>query len=134
MCVVEPTHMGVTGGKVAIRVREARVLLDREKQFRHRLSETPTKKMRGSYYLEGRADPGARTESQRSLGMLDRDVELAGPIPEYAANEPAAGVIRVERQGTIDQRHHRADVLAEIGKPLGGMHQDAWVIAGRLQR
>src|SRR5258707_15395240 len=35
------------------------------------------------------------------------------PQPEEAANVPAAGIARVERQCTVDERHRRADVLAE---------------------
>src|SRR5690348_17667642 len=36
---------------------------------------------------------------------------------------------RVERQCAIDQRHHRADVLAEVGQREGGRRQDARVVA-----
>jgi hypothetical protein len=46
--------------------------------------------------------------------MLDSDVGLARIIPEQSTNEPAAREARVERKRTIDQRHHGADVLAEI--------------------
>jgi hypothetical protein len=34
---------------------------------------------------EGRANAGAGTEAQRGIEMLDRDVRLARPIPESAA-------------------------------------------------
>ncbi len=44
--VVEPTHMGVAGGEKAIRARKARILLDREEQFRHCLIEAPSEEMR----------------------------------------------------------------------------------------
>ena len=46
---------------------------------------------------------------------------------------PAAREVRVERQGTVDQRHHGADVLAEIGQREGGIRQDARVVAGHFQ-
>jgi hypothetical protein len=36
-------------------------------------------------------------------------------------------------QGAVDQRHHRADVLPEIGQRLGGICQDARVVAGHFQ-
>ena len=41
--------------------------------------------------------------------------------------------IRVEREGAVDQRHHRADVLAVIGQRIGGIGQDAWVAPGHFQ-
>ena len=46
---------------------------------------------------------------------------------------PAAREVRVERQGAIDQRHHGADVLAEIGQREGGIRQDARIVAGHFQ-
>jgi len=76
--------------------------------------ETPAVEMRGAYYKERRATTGTGTKAQRGLDMLDRDVGLARPLPEDAAQVPAAGIVRVERQRTVDQRHHSADVLAEI--------------------
>ena len=89
--------------------------------------------MRPAYREEGIADAGAGTESQRGLDMLDRDVVLADPIPEVAADEPATCKIRVEGQGAVHQRHHRADVLAEVSQRLGGIRQDARVVAGHFQ-
>src|SRR5215469_6557949 len=65
--------------------------------------------------------------------MLDRDVGLTGPIPEGATDLPAAREARVEREGAIDQRHHRTDVLAEIRQRSGGIGKDARIIAGDLQ-
>ena len=46
---------------------------------------------------------------------------------------PAAREIRVEREGTIDQCHHGADILAKIGQRLGGIRQDARVVARHFQ-
>src|SRR5260221_3252342 len=65
--------------------------------------------------------------------MLDRAVWLARPDPEKAANVPAASVVRIKRQGMINQRYHGADVLAEIGQRKGGIRQDPRVVAGYLQ-
>ena len=48
-CVIEPTHMGVAGGESAVRRREARIILDREKQFRHCFSEAPTEETGVAY-------------------------------------------------------------------------------------
>jgi hypothetical protein len=89
-CVVEPTHMGVAGGEIAMRLRVARILLDRKEQFRHCLIELPAEEMRGAYHTERRADPGAGTEAQRGFAMLDRDVQLARAPSEEAAVMPAA--------------------------------------------
>ena len=72
LCVVESTRMGVAGDKAAIRQREACILLDREEQLRHGLTEAPAGEMRGAYYKERRADADAGTEAQRGFGMLDR--------------------------------------------------------------
>ena len=72
--------------------------------------------MRGAYYKKRREDAGAGTEAQRSFDMPDRDVRLSRPHSENGADVPAAREIRVEREGTVNQRHHRADVLAEIGQ------------------
>ena len=77
--VVEPAHMRVAGGEIAIRLRVAWILLDREEQLRHCLIEAPAEEMRGAYYEERRADAGAGTEAQRGFDMLDRDVGLARP-------------------------------------------------------
>jgi len=79
-----------------------------------------------------RADADAGTEAQRGYKMLDRDVGLARPNPEEAADMPAAGVVRIPRQGMLNQSYHRADVFAEIGQREGGIRQDAWVVAGHF--
>jgi hypothetical protein len=76
--VVEPTYIGVAGGEEAIRAREAGILLDREEQLRHGPIEASTEEMRYAYLKERRADPGAGTEAQRGLEVLDHAVE-AGP-------------------------------------------------------
>jgi len=47
--------------------------------------------------------------------MIDRDIGLACPLPEGTADVPAMGKIRVEHQGTVNQRHHGAGILAEKG-------------------
>src|SRR5438477_359962 len=43
------------------------------------------------------------------------------PPPRRGPTEKARG----EREGTVDQRHHGADILAEIGQNKGGIRQDA---------
>src|SRR5271167_3283604 len=125
--------MRVAGGEKAILFRKARILLDREEQFRHRLFEAPAEETRGPYLKKRVADPGAGTESQRGLDMLDCNVRLACISPEDTADVPAIGVVRVERQRTVDQRHHGADVLSKKSEREGGMRQDARVVAGHFQ-
>jgi hypothetical protein len=107
--------------------------LDREEQSRHCLIEAQTEEMSSAYETERRADAGAGTEAQRGFDMLDRGVGLARKHPEYAADVPAARVVRVERQGTVDQCHHGADVLAKVGQRAGGIHQDTRIVADHLQ-
>jgi hypothetical protein len=49
------------------------------------------------------------TEAQRGFGMLDRDLGLACPCPQNAADMSAPRIVRVERQRAVDPRHHSAD-------------------------
>ena len=90
--------------------------------------------MRGAYCKERHADAGAGTEAQRGIEMLDRDVGLARPNPEHAADVPAARKIRVEHERAVHQRYHGADIFAEIGQRLRGIRQDARIVAGHFQR
>src|SRR5215472_2870012 len=89
--------------------------------------------MRAAYCSERRADAGVGTEAQRGFDMLDRNVGLTRPIPECVTEIPASRVVRVERQGTVDQRYHGTDILAEIGQRVGGIRQDAWIVTGHHQ-
>jgi hypothetical protein len=66
--------------------------------------------------------------------MLNPDIQLARVNPEDATDMPTARVVWVERQGTVDQRHHIADVLAEMVKREGGSGQDTRIVAGHFQR
>ena len=75
----------------------AHVLLDREEQLWHCLIEASAGQKRHADNGEGRTYSGAGTEAQRGLDMLDRDVGLASPIPEGAAEEPPPRVVRVKR-------------------------------------
>ena len=82
--------MGIAGGEKLLRRGEAWILLNRDEQLRHGLFEALSEEMRHTYWKERQADAGTRTEAQRSFDMLDRDVGLARPIPEDAADKPAA--------------------------------------------
>jgi hypothetical protein len=66
--------------------------------------------------------------------MLDREVGLTGPDPENAAPIPAASEARVERQRTVDQPDHGADILAEIRQRLRGIGEGARVVLRHLER
>src|SRR5215472_9780301 len=125
--------MRVAGGEKATRLCEVWILLDREAEVRHRLIEAPAKEMRYAHCKARRPDSGARAEPQRRLEMLDRNVGPARPIPEGAADVPAACVIRIERQGTVNQLDHYVDILAEIGKRMGCIREDARIVARHFQ-
>src|SRR5215469_18311360 len=107
--------MGVAGGKNAIRLREARIFLDREKKVCRRLTKLPTCEMSVTHHEKCGTDPGAGTEPKRGFSMFDCNVGLTRPQPEETADVPAARIVRVERQRPINQRHHRTKVLAKIG-------------------
>jgi len=71
------------------------MFLDGDEQFRHRLIEAPIGKKGAAYDSERCADADARTEAERLLDMLDREIVLARPTPEDAVDVPAAGVVRI---------------------------------------
>jgi|HubBroStandDraft_6_1064221.scaffolds.fasta_scaffold33304_5 hypothetical protein len=130
LCLGEASHMGIAGGEIAVRRREARIVLDRQEQFRHGLLEPPSQEMRLAYQRKRSADAGARAEPQRGFGMLDREVGVARKKPENAADMPTPCKIRVQRKGTIDQRNHCADILAEIGQGEGGIDNNLRIVSG----
>ena len=49
-------------------------------------------------------------------------------------DQPAAGKARVERERTVDQPDHGADILAETSQRKGGVGEDARVVLGHLER
>ena len=63
------------------------------------------------------------------MEMLDRNVRLARPQPQDPAQVSAARETWIERQRTVDQCHHGANVLAEIGQRESGMYQDYGIVA-----
>jgi hypothetical protein len=109
------------------------LLLDREEQLGHSLVETPTVEICGAEIRARRADADARTEAQRGFKMLDRNVRLARPNPEEAADVPTAGVVRIQRRRMVNQCYLGSDILAEIGQREGGIGQDGRVVAGHFQ-
>jgi hypothetical protein len=88
-CIIEPAHMRIAGGENAIWVWSARIVLDREKQFRHCLIKSPSYEMCITHYTEQRADPGAWAQAEGHFLMLDCNVGLARPNSNVAADVPA---------------------------------------------
>src|SRR6516225_2360003 len=82
---------------------------------------------------EGHADAGARTETKRGLHVLYCEIRLSGPELQGAADVPAAREAGVERQSTVDQRHHGTEILAEIAQRKGGIGDGAGIVTGYLQ-
>src|SRR6516165_10064076 len=91
----EASHMGIAGGEIAVRRREGRILLDRQEQFWHSFIEPPSQEMRLAYQRKRGANASARTETQRGLGTLDREVGVAREKPQNAADVPPPCKIRV---------------------------------------
>src|SRR5215469_14138711 len=65
--------------------------------------------------------------------MLDRQIRLAGPHSQKAADVPAARIAWIEGESAIDQHDHRIDVLAETGESVRRVSQHARVVSRDLQ-
>jgi hypothetical protein len=66
--------------------------------------------------------------------MFDREIGFTGKGPENAAQKPAAGEARVERQRSVDQPDHGTYVLAEMSQNKGRVGEDARVVLRHLER
>src|SRR5438067_10190534 len=126
--------MGITSGEIAIRLRKVRIFLDGEAQFGYRLVEAPADEISLAQDEKRGAYPGARAEAQRGFAMFDRDLGFPGAHSEDAADVPAARIVRVKRERAVNQRHRRANILAEVGERVGGICQNGRVVAGHFQR
>ena len=93
---VEPAHMSIACGEVAVGDRVVRVFLDREEELRQRLVEAPAEKMCCSNRADGHADPRPRAEPYRRFDMLDRNVGPTRKPPQDPAHIPTARITRVE--------------------------------------
>src|SRR5260370_23502808 len=76
----------------------------------------------------------ARAQAQRGLDVVEREIVLTGKYPETAAQIPAAGIARVERERTVHQPDHGADILAQMSQHESGDGEDAGVVLRHLQR
>src|SRR6516164_1849368 len=103
--------MGIARGEKTMGLREVRIVLDRQKQLRQGLVEAPGEKERDADCTENLAKPAARAEAQRTLEALDSKVWLTSNIPENAADIPAPGKARVERERAVDQRDHGTHIF-----------------------
>ena len=96
--VIEPAHVGIRGGEIAIRHGVALVLLDREDEIGHGLIEAPTEEMRHPYEAPPMAELHAGAQELSYLQMLDRNFWVTRPQPKITTLVPARSVIRVQRQ------------------------------------
>src|SRR6266567_5277234 len=81
--LVESPHMGIGGPENTVRGWKGWIVLEREKQLRHCLLETPSEKMRHTYLMKCLTNAGTRTEAQRGLKIFDRAVGLPCPISQH---------------------------------------------------
>ena len=125
--------MGIARGENAIGLRKTRIFMDREEDLRNCLVEASAEEMCNADYERCPAGSGARAETQRRFDMPDREIRFPADQPQHAADVPAARKARVERQRTIGQCRHRADVLAEKREREGGIREDARIVVGLLQ-
>jgi hypothetical protein len=103
----EQPHMGVAGGESAIWLRVGWIVLNREEEFRHSLIETSTQEMCPAYQCERVPDAGARTETERGIRILYRDIGLPGPTSENDAGISASREARVKSNSAVSQSCHR---------------------------
>lgn len=66
--------------------------------------------------------------------MFDRKLRLTCPEPDHATHVPASCETRVQPQRPINQRDHRADVLAKVGQRIGSIHQHSRIVIGDVHR
>ena len=71
--------MSITGGEIAIWLREAGIFLDCKEQFGDGFIEAPSDEMRGACYEERREQAGAGTKAPRDFGVPDPDFGLSRP-------------------------------------------------------
>src|SRR5215210_6787782 len=123
-CLFSPAHMGVAGGKNAIRLRKARIFLDRQEKFRYSLVKPPSKKMCGADIECGRPDALAGAEAQRHFEVFDSGIMLACIKPHRTADMPTACRIWVECQCAINQGDQGFNVFVESCEDPGSIHQN----------
>src|SRR5215470_16751046 len=75
----------------------------------------------------------AGIEANGSLNMLNRKVVLTSPQSKLAAQEPAKSKVRVQMQGTINQRYVHCNVLPEYTERNCSVGNDKWIVPGDTQ-
>jgi hypothetical protein len=63
--------MGIAGSEKPMRLREVRIVLDRQEQLRQGLVEAAAKEECDADYIENLAEPSPWAEAQRNLGAFD---------------------------------------------------------------
>src|SRR5271157_2017338 len=115
--------MGITGSEPAIGPRPGRPLLDRHRHQPCRFVKAAQEEIGDAEHPELRPEMGAWIEAKRAFGVLDREIVLPDPYPEWPAGRPAARETRIERQRLVDQRDLRPDILAEKRQCEGVVNQ-----------
>src|SRR6516162_5154272 len=105
--LVEQPHMGIASREISVGVRESRVGLDRNPQPWDCLREMSAEEQSGADQKRASSSARARAEAQGHLAVLDRDIRLAGPQLEKAADVPAARKARIEGESAIDRKSTR---------------------------
>src|SRR5215472_14400653 len=125
--------MGIAGREGAIGLGVGWIVLDREKQFRHRLIETSTQEMCPAYQCSRVANFGTRTETERGIHVLDRGVRLPTPTSEHTTGIPASREARIKSNSTVSQCRHCTDVLAEVSESHSSVGEDTGIVISDFQ-
>src|SRR5258708_20530674 len=120
--------MRVAPREKTIGVRGTGIFLDCQKELCRRFIELVLKEIGPPHRGLGVTCTLAWAQAERGLDMLDREIVLTGQEPDLAAKIPATGEARVERERTVDQPGHGADVLAETCQHKRGVSEDARVV------
>jgi hypothetical protein len=110
------------------------MVLNGQKQLRRRFVKLTFDEIGRAYHRQGRTHALARSQPQRGLDMLDREIGMTGKNPEKSAKKPAEGAARVEGERPVDQRDRRAGIFAEIRQHEGGVGADPRVVFPHLKR
>src|ERR1700745_1641462 len=76
----------------------------------------------------------AWAEAQKSIEVLDREIELSRKHPEHPTPIPTASKDRVEDERTVDQIDGNTSILAKISERTPAKGQDIGVVRGEAER
>jgi hypothetical protein len=109
--------MDLARGENAVRVRITRVLLNGQEQLRRRVVKLAFEEMSFADQAQRRTRSLAR-RSAVSACSIARSCWPAQSLRTPLKNQPREK-LGVSVRARFDQRHHRADILAEIGQNKG---------------